>query len=189
MQTAPPPVADGTFLTQKGPAAWSHSSLQNTRCRLCESQVLIHKSVMRNAKYHMKVYHSIRYDVCMCVFSAIVFLIPPPQFARRGVLCRTLAGNVVDVLTVTDFQSSAAEIAARKVSLRQCYAINKSAVKFVCTRMSLVPRVFYCKFPFILQVIFLSARVHPGEVNSSWMMKGIEGSGECFRVSLIQKVI
>ena len=51
-------------------------------------------------------------------------------------LCRTLAGNVCPIVTITDFTSPPQVIAQRKI---------------VC----------------------ISARVHPGETCSSWMMKGI----------------
>lgn len=55
---------------------------------------------------------------------------------RRRNLCHTLANNGADLLTITEFNCPAVEIAKRKV-------------------------------------IILSARVHPGESNSSYMMKGI----------------
>jgi hypothetical protein len=37
---------------------------------------------------------------------------------RQRVLCRTLAGNICDLLTVTNFGVSQAEMASRKVDLR-----------------------------------------------------------------------
>ena len=55
---------------------------------------------------------------------------------RRSLLCTTIAGNRVDLLTVTNFNASIAEIAER---------------------------------PYVA----ISARVHPGETNASWMMKGV----------------
>lgn len=51
-------------------------------------------------------------------------------------LCKSLAGNDVDMLIVTNFASQPEEIAVRKA-------------------------------------IILTARVHPGESNASWMMHGI----------------
>lgn len=51
-------------------------------------------------------------------------------------MCKSLAGNDVDMLIVTNFSSTPEEIAIRKA-------------------------------------IILTARVHPGESNASWMMKGI----------------
>eukprot|EP00049_Salpingoeca_infusionum_P000185 m.37923 g.37923 ORF g.37923 m.37923 type:complete len:1151 (+) comp10143_c0_seq1:203-3655(+) len=54
---------------------------------------------------------------------------------RQRVLCRTLANNVCDLLTVTNFGVSQAEMAARKG-------------------------------------VVITARVHPGESNASYMMKG-----------------
>jgi len=55
---------------------------------------------------------------------------------RRECLALTCGGNPCDLLTVTDFSASEAEIAARKV-------------------------------------VVVSARVHPGESNASWMMQGL----------------
>jgi hypothetical protein len=55
---------------------------------------------------------------------------------RRRELCRTLAGNRCDLLTVTTFSGDAAQMAARKG-------------------------------------VVISARVHPGESNASWMMHGL----------------
>jgi len=58
------------------------------------------------------------------------------QYVRRRVLCRTLADNSCDVLTVTDFNCSQEKMKAKRA-------------------------------------IIVSARVHPGESNASWMMRGI----------------
>jgi len=55
---------------------------------------------------------------------------------HRSILCTSLAGNPVPLLTITDFTSGPAALAAR---------------------------------PYIV----LSARVHPGETNGSWMMRGV----------------
>jgi len=54
---------------------------------------------------------------------------------RKTVLCKSLAGNDVDMLIVTNFASAPEEIAIRKA-------------------------------------VILTARVHPGESNASYMMKG-----------------
>ena len=54
---------------------------------------------------------------------------------RKTILCKSLAGNDVDMLIVTNFASIPEDIANR-------------------------------------QAIVLTARVHPGESNASWMMKG-----------------
>ncbi|MFM7850974.1 MAG: M14 family zinc carboxypeptidase [Flammeovirgaceae bacterium] len=54
---------------------------------------------------------------------------------RKTVLCKSLAGNDVDMLIVTNFSSIPEDIAVRKA-------------------------------------IILTSRVHPGESNASWMMKG-----------------
>ena len=55
---------------------------------------------------------------------------------RKTVLCKTLAGNDIDMLIVTNFSSAPEKIAVRKA-------------------------------------IILTARVHPGESNASWMMQGV----------------
>lgn len=55
---------------------------------------------------------------------------------RKTVLCKTLAGNDVDMLIVTNFTSDPQDIAVRKAAI-------------------------------------LTARVHPGESNASWMMNGV----------------
>lgn len=55
---------------------------------------------------------------------------------RREALCQSYGGNACDLLTVTDFSATSAEITARKV-------------------------------------VVISARVHPGETNASWMMQGV----------------
>jgi len=52
------------------------------------------------------------------------------------VLCKSLAGNDVDMLIVTNFASDPVDIAVRKS-------------------------------------VILTARVHPGETNASWMMNGV----------------
>ena len=55
---------------------------------------------------------------------------------RKTALCKSLAGNDVDMLIITNFKSIPEEISIRKA-------------------------------------IILTARVHPGESNSSFMMKGV----------------
>ena len=55
---------------------------------------------------------------------------------RKTVLCKSLAGNDVDMLIVTNFISDPVDIAVRKS-------------------------------------IILTSRVHPGETNASWVMKGV----------------
>ena len=55
---------------------------------------------------------------------------------RKTVLCKSLAGNDVDMLIVTNFASDPLDISVRKS-------------------------------------IILTSRVHPGETNASWIMKGV----------------
>ena len=60
------------------------------------------------------------------------------NFFHRSTLCRTLAGNKCEYLTIT----------SKDKDPKSAKALSKKGV-------------------------FLSARVHPGESNSSWMMKGL----------------
>ena len=78
---------------------------------------------------------------------------------RRELLCHSAGGNVCDLLTVTDFTSPPAEVAARKV-------------------------------------VVISARVHPGETNASWMMDGLldavtadTAGARALRRSLLLKIV
>ena len=59
-------------------------------------------------------------------------------FFHRGTLCKNIAGNRCELVTITSKDKD-------PTSLK---ALSKKGV-------------------------FLSARIHPGETNSSWMMKGI----------------
>lgn len=70
-------------------------------------------------------------DVCNLVGRTCTY--PNKDKVRKTVLCKSLAGNDVDMLIVTNFSSAPEEIAVRKA-------------------------------------IILTARVHPGETNASWMM-------------------
>jgi len=58
------------------------------------------------------------------------------DFMKRSYLCKTISGNLVDLLTITNFTSPHEELKLR---------------------------------PYI----FFSARIHPGESQSSWLMKGL----------------
>lgn len=75
--------------------------------------------------------------------SSFEAVVPSPRdsiatssIMRECTFCRTLSGNPVPLLTITDFNAPPAEIRNR---------------------------------PYVV----LSARVHPGETNASWMMRGI----------------
>ncbi|XP_035659452.1 uncharacterized protein LOC118404481 isoform X3 [Branchiostoma floridae] len=65
------------------------------------------------------------------------------RHVRRDVLCETRAGNSCFLLTITEFPDEES-----KVNLRQACHRNKKGV-------------------------VVSARVHPGETQASWMMKGL----------------
>lgn len=78
---------------------------------------------------------------------------------RKTVLCKSLAGNDVDMLIVTNFISDPVDIAVRKS-------------------------------------IILTSRVHPGETNASWVMKGVidflvsdEPKAEFLRNTFVFKII
>jgi cytosolic carboxypeptidase protein 2/3 len=73
-------------------------------------------------------------DVCNLVARVCTYA--NKDKVRKTVLCKSLAGNDVDMLIITNFTSSPEEIAIRKA-------------------------------------IILTARVHPGESNASWMMQGV----------------
>ena len=60
----------------------------------------------------------------------------PKSILKRSTLCKSLAGNDLDLLLITNFDSSEDEIASRKA-------------------------------------VILTARVHPGETNSSFIMHGL----------------
>lgn len=70
-------------------------------------------------------------DVCNLVSRTCTYA--NKDKVRKTVLCKSLAGNDVDMLIVTNFNSTPEEIAVRKA-------------------------------------IILTARVHPGESNASWMI-------------------
>lgn len=57
------------------------------------------------------------------------------QYCRHRALCRTLAGNICDLLTITKYGVGEKVMSSRKG-------------------------------------IVITARIHPGETNASWMMKG-----------------
>ena len=80
---------------------------------------------------------------------------------RKEVLCHSYGGNVVDLITVTDFSAPPAEVAARKGVLLGCSTLDRAVHP-----SWFGPR---CRFA----VVVLSARVHPGESNASWMMHGL----------------
>lgn len=91
--------------------------------------------------------------------AAAVAAAPPAGIVRRERLCSTLAGNACEVLTITDFDASAAELGARRG-------------------------------------VVLTSRVHPGETNASWMMRGalrflLGGSAEAaaLRRQVVFKVV
>eukprot|EP00042_Codosiga_hollandica_P040428 m.348044 g.348044 ORF g.348044 m.348044 type:complete len:1083 (-) comp55863_c0_seq1:70-3318(-) len=81
------------------------------------------------------------------------------KVCRLRILCKTLAGNNCDLLTITNFDSDQESIRSRKG-------------------------------------IVLTARIHPGESNSSWMMKGVidfltgpDPDAEILRESFVFKIV
>ena len=80
---------------------------------------------------------------------------------QRTALCRTLAGNRCDIITITSWDKDP----------KSAKALAKKGV-------------------------FISARVHPGESNSSWMMKGIieflvsnAPEARCLRENFVFKLV
>lgn len=71
----------------------------------------------------------------LCRYVAATCVPATRDRVRKTILCKSLAGNDVDMLIVTNFASVPEDIALR-------------------------------------QAVILTARVHPGESNASWMMKG-----------------
>eukprot|EP00466_Bigelowiella_natans_P019973 jgi/Bigna1/35118/e_gw1.8.156.1 len=77
------------------------------------------------------------------------------SYMYRQSLCRTRGNNVVELLTITDFGSSSpAGSSSSSNNSNNCSGGGEIAI---CSR----------------PIVFLSSRVHPGEANSSWVMKGI----------------
>mmetsp|Transcript_19847 Transcript_19847/g.29683 ORF Transcript_19847/g.29683 Transcript_19847/m.29683 type:complete len:1390 (-) Transcript_19847:111-4280(-) len=85
------------------------------------------------------------------------------QYIRRQAFCRTRGGNVVELLTITNF-SGEEDLAEKKDKIK----VNKDGKSSSTgnTSSNFIP-------PSQRLVVFLSARVHPGENNASWVMKGI----------------
>ena len=71
---------------------------------------------------------------------------------RRQVLCKTVAGHDTDLITIADFASSE----------------NKDTGGWGVEEQHLIAQANNRR-----KCICLSARVHPGEVGASWMMKGV----------------
>jgi cytosolic carboxypeptidase protein 2/3 len=67
------------------------------------------------------------------------------QYCKQKILCRTLAGNFVYMLTITS--PTASSTARNHPSSSAEHQVKKGVV--------------------------ITARVHPGETNASWMMKGL----------------
>ena len=111
----------------------------------------------------------------------------------RGSLCRSLAGNVVPLLTITDFHASVAERRARP-----CVRQRAWRYAFAVVAMCISECARACPYAFadvhahacavragspvgltpppphrLGRYVVLSSRVHPGETNASWMMRGI----------------
>jgi len=71
---------------------------------------------------------------------------------RRKLLCKTLGGHDADILTIADFAATE----------------NKDTGAFGVEEADLIAQSVNKR-----KCIVLSARVHPGEVGASWMMKGV----------------
>lgn len=91
-----------------------------------------------NEAYYVAYHFPFTYSDLQLHLSRLVQASRGHQQLQRQLLCRTLAGNRCDLLTVTSWAKGDLEISPLRGR------------------------------PYIV----LTARVHPGETNSSWMMKG-----------------
>jgi hypothetical protein len=94
------------------------------------------------------------------------------QFVRRRTLCKTLAGNEVDELTIADFSihTTGAPIA----HLQPNYpAVPASGEHQWPNHHQEQQQPLHQQLPPRRPVVLVMARVHPGESNSSWMMRGL----------------
>lgn len=90
-------------------------------------------------------------------------------YYRRMALCNSLAGNPCDVITIT---AQPRRRDAKSVEILSKATIEICAVSlFESNACALFTRVLFVvgSRPYI----FLTSRVHPGESNASWVMKGI----------------
>lgn len=71
---------------------------------------------------------------------------------RRALLCKSEAGHECDVITIADFASTE----------------NKDTGAFGVEEQHLISQASNKR-----KCVVISARVHPGEVGASWMMKGL----------------
>ena len=116
------------------------------------------------------------------------------EICRRRLLCRTIAGNRCDVLTISgnaanvDFKDEA--LRARALQERDGTGGGGDGGVKTCASLSSSTRegetvsgtsalgkgevcgVKHGEEPKKKPCVVLSARVHPGETNASWMMKG-----------------
>jgi hypothetical protein len=79
---------------------------------------------------------------------------------KRRVLCKTLAGNECPLLTITAFDSDPEEIRKRPVTLRTGFH------RLIFLLSGRTHMMFH-------QAIVVTARVHPGETNSSHIVDGV----------------
>lgn len=80
------------------------------------------------------------------------------MYFRQQILCKTLAGNDCPLLTITSLEQ---ENENRQIPIR------KRSIEYI-VRFIFLSRVIDEK-----TFVILTSRVHPGESNASWVMKGI----------------
>jgi hypothetical protein len=96
------------------------------------------------------------------------------QFVRRRTLCKTLAGNEVDELTIADFSVDAAATAPVGHLQPNYPAVSASGQhQWPNYHQEQQPMSQYQQLAPRRPVVLVMARVHPGESNSSWMMRGL----------------
>ena len=83
---------------------------------------------------------------------------------RIDPLCKTLSGNVCPMITITDnlrtYKSWETELNERQIS--------ENARRFIRNKASKKPNEHNDK-----KAVIITARVHPGESNASFVMKGV----------------
>ena len=87
------------------------------------------------------------------------------MYFRQQMLCKTLAGNDCPLLTITSLEQ---ENENRQIPIREWSNIDNERNQKLVIRWIVLSRVIDER-----TYVILTSRVHPGESNASWVMKGI----------------